>query len=81
MDNLGKLLGRKRIEKPTEVGAIVAWCTREYPAFTVAAQKRSRDYLVTVPNGSLAQEVQMRLIELKDYAGIANDARITIRIA
>jgi hypothetical protein len=80
MDDLGKLMRNRNFEKPSEVELIVNWCKEMYPSFTVTAQKRPRDYVVTVPNAPLAQEIHMRLVELREAAGLEAKSRIVIKL-
>ena len=81
MDDLGKLMRNRKIEKPAELELILKWCKKMYPDFTVSVQKRTRDYLLNVPNAPLAQEIHMRLIELRETAQLDPKMRITIKIS
>ncbi len=81
MEDLDKLLRARKLRRPTEIQEIASWCKTNYPSFTVSVQKRSRDYLITVPNAPLAQEIHMRMAELSAAAKIPAKFRITIRIA
>ncbi len=80
MDDLSSLMNKRGLPtQPTEVVAIKRWCSENYPGFEVVVQKRTHDYMITVPSATLSSEIHMRMLELKTYAKIDSSARITLK--
>lgn len=82
MDKLSDLINQDRGRKDSEETALLKdWFDKFFPESKIGIKSSGDNILIVCPSGVLAQEIHMKIPQIREHSDISENRKIIIRIS